>query len=76
MIEIKVNTIGDKGNKQEIRIEGCAKHSGTYGEFVEQVTSVLAFLDKTDREVFNHALRHYLTDRVVESLKESEGEDE
>lgn len=76
MIEIKVTSNKKNENTSEIRVEGCAKHSGTYGEFVDQVTSVLAFLDKTDREVFNHALRHYLTDRVVESLKESEGENE
>lgn len=79
MIEIKVNTIGDKGNKQEIQIESRAKHSGKYGDFVREMSAVFGALDKTDHEVFRDALNDYLLDRMVDTLKEldeSEDEDE
>ena len=79
MIEIKVNTMDDKGSKQKISVESRAKHLGTYGAFVREMSAVLGALDKTDHGVFINALTDYLMEKAIDNLKkcdESEDEDE
>lgn len=79
MIEIKVHTTENDEKRQAINVESRAKHSGTYGDFVREMSAVLGALDKTDHGVFIDALADYLMDKAMDNLKkmsESEGEGE
>lgn len=79
MIEIKVDTMDDKGSKQKISVESRAKHSGTYGAFVREMSAIFGTLDKIDHGVFIVAITDYLMVKAVDSTKkcdESEDEDE
>lgn len=76
MIEIKVNTRKKDDGNSEISVEASAKHSGKFGDFVDEMYAVLKALEKTDRQALNIALRDFTFERLVDELNKDESEDE
>ena len=77
MIEIKVDAKKISDEESVVRVEGCAKFSGKYSLFLEEIDGVLRFLDKNDHKAFSAALNNFLIDRICDHLKESdESEDD